>query len=156
MDTVGAPLPVLMGDCIVSADPNVSLVTLLGSCVAACICDPHAKVGGMTHFLVPGVEAFERATRPECRGSVLMERLLHSVLSHGAVRERLEARVFGGASVIGNALRIGSRNVQCATEFLSARGIALSESDVGGRCARRLTFWPACGRIEVRRLYAGY
>jgi len=156
MATVGGPHPVLMGDCIVSADPHVSLVTLLGSCVAACIWDPHAKVGGMNHFLVPGAKAFEGTTRPECRGSVLMERLLHSVLSHGAAQARLEARIFGGASVIGNALRIGSRNIECATDFLAAREIALCQSDVGGRCARRLLFWPASGRIEVRRLYAGY
>lgn len=156
MATVGGPVAVLMGDCVVSADPGVSLMTLLGSCVAACIWDPHAKVGGMNHFLVPGAEAHEATTRPECRGSVLMERLLHSVLARGAAEGRLEARLFGGASVIGNASRIGSRNIQCAADFLAERGIALRESDVGGRSARRLTFWPASGRIQVRRLYAGY
>ena len=134
----------------------MSLATLLGSCVAACMWDPHAKVGGMNHFLVPGVEGQEDTMRPECRGSVLMERLLHSVLSHGAAQARLEVRIFGGASVIGNAMRIGSRNIECATDFLAAREIALCQSDVGGRCARRLLFWPASGRIEVRRLYAGY
>lgn len=41
------------GEHLVTSDPNVVLSTVLGSCVAMCLRDPVAGVGGMNHFLLP-------------------------------------------------------------------------------------------------------
>ena len=41
------------GEHYVTSDPAIMLTTILGSCVAMCLRDPLAGVGGMNHFLLP-------------------------------------------------------------------------------------------------------
>ena len=92
---------IVQGEYKVSDDPSVVVSTLLGSCVAACIRDPIAGVGGMNHFLLPGED-----TRPahaqdaERYGDYLMELLVNGLMKKGAQRERLEAKLFGGARMM--------------------------------------------------------
>jgi chemotaxis protein CheD len=45
---------VMQGDYAASNQEGEILQTLLGSCVATCIHDPVARVGGLNHFLLPG------------------------------------------------------------------------------------------------------
>ena len=44
---------VFPGEFHVTARPDETLVTILGSCVAACIRDPVTGLGGMNHFMLP-------------------------------------------------------------------------------------------------------
>ena len=81
-----------------SADPSVVMSTVLGSCVATCLFDPVAKVGGMNHFLLPDTDS----DRPgELRfGLNLMETLINDLLKKNARKKDLVAKIFGGANVI--------------------------------------------------------
>ena len=45
---------IIQGECHVSGSAEIVISTLLGSCIAACMHDPLARVGGMNHFLLPG------------------------------------------------------------------------------------------------------
>ncbi len=45
---------IVQGEYHTTNDPEVVLTTILGSCVAACLHDPVARLGGMNHFLLPG------------------------------------------------------------------------------------------------------
>ncbi|WP_366515614.1 chemoreceptor glutamine deamidase CheD [Solimonas marina] len=144
---------VLPGDYAVAADARM-LVTLLGSCVAACVHDPLARVGGMNHFLLPGVDG---ASGESARyGSYAMEVLINELLKRGAARQRLQAKVFGGAAVlpsmkVGN---VGERNAQFVLDYLAAERINVLGSDLGDIVPRRVHFFPATGRALVKRLPA--
>ncbi|MEC8196132.1 MAG: hypothetical protein VX228_07415, partial [Pseudomonadota bacterium] len=48
--------PLLQGDVEVSQNQDIVMTTILGSCVAACMWDETAGIGGMNHFLLPGTE----------------------------------------------------------------------------------------------------
>ena len=87
---------IIQGEYKVVSDPDVVLTTILGSCVAACLRDPVSGVGGMNHFLLPGTGSVTGgdATR---YGVHLMELLINGLLKQGARRDRLEAKIFGGA-----------------------------------------------------------
>ncbi len=133
-----------------SAEP-CSLVTVLGSCVAVCLCDREAGVGGMNHFLLPHPTLREQSPR---FGAFAMPHLLDEVLRLGARRERLEAKVFGGACVI-EALKgrnLGAENVELALTALEAAGVPVLERDVGGHNGRKLVFHSDVGAAWVRRL----
>ncbi len=135
-----------LGDTYVTADPEEVLTTILGSCIAACIRDSSAGVGGMNHFLLPDGNSGDRAAR--CYGINAMELLINEILKHGGDRRRLEAKLFGGANVVAALTDVGSRNIAFARQFLNDEGITIVGGDVGGDLARRIQFAPASGRAR--------
>jgi len=139
-------ISLVQGEYKVSADPNVVFSTLLGSCVGACIRDPIAGVGGMNHFLLPGSDAAIGSPESERAGVHLMELLVNGLMRHGAHRDRLEAKIFGGARMMRGLSDIGKKNADFAKRFLSYEGIRIVGSDLGGERGRRLHFWPVSGR----------
>ncbi len=139
---------VVQGDHRVSADPETALITVLGSCVAACLYDPLRGVGGMNHFLLADGDG-EEAMR---YGAYAMEVLINDLLKMGASRERLQAKLFGGARIMDRLNDIGAENVIFARRFLSTEGIPLVGESLGGRRARRVEFWPVGGRARQREV----
>jgi chemotaxis protein CheD len=135
---------VIQGDHKVSDNQGVIITTVLGSCVAACLHDPERRIGGMNHFLLPdspGVRDIRHA-------SAAMEQLINSLLKAGACRERLIAKLFGGARMMQGLPDIGRRNGEAALQFLRGEGIGVAAQSLGGNRARRVRFWPTSGRAQ--------
>lgn len=139
---------IVQGEYYVTDDPDVFITTLLGSCVAACIRDPVARVGGMNHFLLPGYEGRARNSEAERYGVHLMELLVNGLLQRGGRRDRLQAKLFGGARTIEGLSDIGARNAAFAERFLQNEEIAIVGGSLRGDCGRRLQFWPVSGRVR--------
>ncbi|MGM0586589.1 MAG: chemoreceptor glutamine deamidase CheD, partial [Pseudomonadota bacterium] len=138
----------------VTEDPEVAVTTLLGSCVAACLRDAGTGIGGLNHFLLPGEGRTQGGSRSARYGVHAMEVLINDILRRGGAKERLEAKVFGGANVIDTASAdtVGARNAQFVKDYLRLEGIRLAASDTGGERARRVYFFPGTGRVSVLRL----
>jgi chemotaxis protein CheD len=143
------------GDCYISREPNEMLVTILGSCVAACIRDTVLGVGGMNHFLLPGVESsggggvLDGSTR---YGVNAMEQLINGILKQGGRKERMEVKIFGGGNVIKNNTKIGSRNAEFVRNFLYKEGLSIAAEDLEGNLPRRLHYYPTTGKVMLRHL----
>jgi chemotaxis protein CheD len=148
---------VFLGHHAISADPAEVLVTTLGSCVSACLWDPVAGIGGMNHFLLPDVPTSETCSHDASAryGSVAMERLINALLMAGGRRERLHAKVFGGARVIESSMDIGEQNGLFALDYLRREGIRVTGQDLGGPCPRRVLWFPTEGRALRRLLTSG-
>lgn len=146
---------VVQGEYQVSDDPDVVLTTLLGSCVAACMRDPFARVGGMNHFLLPGDSDTSRARDAQRYGVHLMELLVNSLMQRGARRERLEAKLFGGGMMLRQLTDIGRLNADFAAQFLRHEGIKHVGGSLGGKHGRRIQFWPVSGRARQVALAEG-
>ncbi len=145
---------VVQGEFHVTGDPGVVLTTILGSCVAACLRDPLARVGGMNHFLLPG--RGEEAGGDSVRYGVhAMELLVNGLLREGARRERLEAKLFGGARMLEGLTDIGTQNAEFAKYFLQRERIALTGGSLQGDRGRRVQFWPASGRARQMTIEQG-
>ena len=146
---------VLPGDHLVSAEPDHALVTLLGSCVAACIRDPELRVGGLNHFLLPDDKSASESGSGSLRyGTHAMEVLINDILKRGGSKTRLEAKVFGGGNVIDTsaAETVGDRNARFVLDYLRREGIQVAAQDLGGSRARRVFYFPTSGRVSVLRL----
>ena len=141
---------IVQGEQHVDNSPDVMLTTLLGSCVAACLWDAEAHVGGMNHFLLPGgePEARESSGASMRYGVHAMELLVNGLLRKGAQRSRLQAKLFGGACMMQGLTDIGELNATFAEGFLRAENIPLVGGSLRGSHGRRIQFWPASGRVR--------
>ncbi len=137
---------VIQGDYAISEDSDEILTTVLGSCIAVCMYDAQRKIGGMNHFLLPSREGESGANVRY--GAYAMELLINGLLKKGAQKHRIEAKIFGGASMMGNLRDIGAANARFAHDFLKDEGIPCVAESVGGTSARRIRFWPTSGRVR--------
>lgn len=145
---------ILPGEYFVT-DQDVVLITLLGSCVAACVRDVERRIGGMNHFLLPEAQGQDpTGAAPARYGAYAMEVMINQLVKMGARRHRLEAKVFGGANVLRglNERNVGVRNGEFVVEFLRVEGIPLLARDLGGHQARKVAYFPATGEVRVKRL----
>jgi chemotaxis protein CheD len=129
-----------------------TLATVLGTCVAVCLYDEAARVAGMNHFVL--ARAPEGAAAPLRFGGPAMDALLARVCAEGAQPSRLVAKVFGGmvSGWSGTAASIGEQNAEVARAWLSAHGIPVVATDVGGPGARKLYLHAHDGLAWVRTL----
>ena len=137
---------VIQGSHAVSDDPEVVLMTILGSCVATCLWDERRGIGGMNHFLLPEGSSGDSEVR--LYGAHAMELLINDLMKRGAKKERLKGKLFGGASMIEGLSAVGARNATFAKKFLEREGIPCIAESLGGKRARRIRFWPVQGKAQ--------
>lgn len=143
---------VLPGEYFVTTT-NTLLVTVLGSCVSACIRDREKNIGGMNHFMLAGGE--DAANSASARyGTYAMEILVNHLMKLGARRERLEAKVFGGGRVMEKLTHsnVGDRNSKFVIDYLKTEGIALAGQDLLDIYPRKVYFFPATGKVLIKKL----
>ena len=145
---------IVQGENAIVAEPNVMVSTLLGSCVAACLYDPVARVGGMNHFLLGEPSADHRVSACDMQryGIHAMELLINGMMARGASRTRLRAHLYGGANIVSGLGGIGSSNAAFARRFMADEGIDVAHSDLGGSSARKVEFLPHEGRSRCTRV----
>ncbi|MCR9148603.1 MAG: chemotaxis protein CheD [Rhodobacteraceae bacterium] len=149
--TAGAeprPRHISQGEYASSDGSGRPISTILGSCVATCLHDPEAGVGGMNHFLLP--EANGSAAPAASFGINAMELLINDLIKKGADRRRLTAKVFGGARMIAGLSDVGAKNAAFVLDFLKREGIPCTAQSLGGTQARRIQFWPDDGRARQK------
>lgn len=135
---------------------DMGIVTVLGSCVAACVRDPVLGIGGMNHFMLPheGEDRPAPLSSSARYGSYAMEVLINSLIKLGASRSRLEAKLFGGGNVLKGftATNVGERNAVFAVEYMRTEGVRVVAQDLRDDCPRKVYFFPATGRVLVKKL----
>lgn len=132
------------------------IVTVLGSCVAACIRDRVSGIGGMNHFMLPDSngDASSPTSASMRYGGYAMEMLINQLLKAGARRENLEAKVFGGGNVLRGftAINVGERNADFVRNFLRTEKIRIVAEDLNDVHPRKVYFFPATGKVLVKKL----
>lgn len=149
---------ILPGEFYVSTHGEM-VVTVLGSCIAACIRDRVRGIGGMNHFMLPEQNEYSSdvwggnpGTAASRYGNWAMEFLINEILKRGGRRENLEAKLFGGGQMIASMTDIGQRNILFAYNYLANEGIKVIASDVGDIYARKVLYFPDTGAVKVRRI----
>ena len=134
------------------------IVTVLGSCVSACIRDKQLGIGGMNHFMLPmeGEHSTDnwggKASHASRYGNWAMEYLINAILKLGGTRRNLEVKVFGGGNVMRNMSDIGERNVEFVMRYLYEENLDVAAQDVGTIYPRKVLYFPDTGAVKVRKL----
>jgi chemotaxis protein CheD len=141
---------VLPGEYFVT-DQDILIMTVLGSCIAACIWDTKAGVGGMNHFMLPEGDSSDTSGR---YGSYAMELLINEMIKLGARKESMQAKVFGGGQVMAGftTMNVGERNTQFVLDYLHTERITLVSKDVLDIYPRKVVFFPTTGKAMVKKL----
>ena len=143
---------VLPGEFFVDNE-DILILTTLGSCIAACIWDREKRIGGMNHFLLPDADGGSGGACGRY-GSFAMDLLIGELVKRGATRATMEAKVFGGGSVISgmNSINVGERNTSFVLDYLRTERITVVSKDVLDIYPRKVCFLPASGKAMVKRL----
>lgn len=134
---------------------NMLIVTVLGSCVSACVRDRVLGIGGMNHFMLPSEDSSTDICSPSARyGDYAMEILINELMKMGAQRGNLEAKIFGGGRVLKGLTQsnIGERNVDFVHHYLDNEGIPITARDLLDVFPRKVYFFPRTGRVLVKKL----
>jgi chemotaxis protein CheD len=157
-EAASATRRVLPGEYAVTGKDE-TLVTVLGSCISACIRDPVARVGGMNHFMLPEnkIGGSDRWMDPQVGlatryGSYAMEKLINDLLKTGARRERFEIKLFGGGRILASQTEVGKRNIEFVRDYLQREGYKIAAEDLGGNTPRMLAYMALSGKARVKHL----
>lgn len=144
---------VLPGEYFVTS-ADMLMVTVLGSCVSACIRDREKRIGGMNHFMLADSADSGAVSSSARYGTYAMEILINHLLKLGARKSSLEAKVFGGGRVVESLVssQVGERNAWFVRNFLRTEGIAVAAADLLDVYPRKVYFFPESGRVLVRKL----
>ncbi|MDI1308146.1 MAG: chemoreceptor glutamine deamidase CheD [Methylotenera sp.] len=138
-------------------DQDMVIVTVLGSCVSACIRDSVTGIGGMNHFMLPDSAAADKdspVSESMRYGTYAMEVLINQLLRNGARRENLEAKIFGGGNVLKSftTMNVGDRNAIFVRKFLKEERIRVISEDLLDIYPRKVYYFPKTGRVLVKKL----
>lgn len=145
------------GEYFVSKE-EIIISTVLGSCVAVAFHDPVNKIGGLNHFMLPGNVNKDNFYMTESGkyGMFAMELLVNDLIKKGAQRRNLIAKVFGGGSVLRTTEsytgKIPKDNIEFAFKYLETEKFRIETSDVGGRHARKILYFPFTNKILLKRI----
>lgn len=133
------------------------IYTTLGSCISACIRDRVSGIGGMNHFLLPAStgdgEWKDAGLSSSTRyGNFAMEHLINDIMKNGGVRQNLEVKLFGGGRMFAQMTDVGMRNIAFAREYIKTEGLKVTSEDVGDVFPRMVVYFPATGKVRVKRL----
>jgi chemotaxis protein CheD len=138
-------------------DKDMLIVTVLGSCVSACIRDSVTGIGGMNHFMLPDSATADKdspVSESMRYGTYAMEVLINQLLRNGARRENLEAKIFGGGNVLKSftTMNVGDRNAIFVRKFLKDERIRITSEDLLDIYPRKVYYFPKTGRVLVKKL----
>ncbi len=116
-------------------DKDMMIVTVLGSCVSACVRDVVSGIGGMNHFMLPDSAKADKdspVSESMRYGTYAMEVLINQLIKNGARRENLEAKIFGGGNVLRSftTMNVGDRNAAFVRNYLKEEGIRVTGEDL--------------------------
>ena len=141
------------GESYASREPVV-IKTLLGSCVAVCLYDPIAKLGGMNHILLPGKPDLKKFDNSAKYGINSMDVLITQIMKLGGNRKRVVAKAFGGAHVLAEISPengVGKKIADFVVAYLKNEKIRLVKSDLNGMDTRIIFFHTDTGDVYLRR-----
>ena len=134
-------------------DEDILIMTTLGSCIAACLWDRNAHVGGMNHFMLP--DGAGNGLDSGRYGSYAMELLINELMKRGATRSTLEAKVFGGGAVMESlaSSNVGVRNAEFVLKFLNTEKVPVVAKDLLDSYPRKVYYFPSTGKVLVKKLH---
>jgi chemotaxis protein CheD len=144
----------------VARSPNRIVTLGLGSCVGICVYDPHTKIGGLLHIMLPDSTQFGEVKKPGKFADTGIPALVEEVTLQGGRPSRLFAKLAGGAQMFSGSdastLNIGARNVAATREVLDRLGIRIAAEDVGGSQGRTIFFDLNTGQVIIRTMGSNY
>ena len=132
----------------ISDGSNIEISTVLGSCVAVCLYDPISHIIGMNHYLLPFWNG--RGLKSLKYGNINNKRLIESMLDKSQGRAKIQAKIFGGASINLQGIDIGKNNIMVARSVLKEYNVKIIGEDTGGFVGRKIIMSSTNGAVYLK------
>lgn len=144
-----------MADLNICKSPDGITTLGLGSCVGVAVRDPVTKIGGLLHAMLPDSTVVKNNTCVEKFVDSGLEELVKRLVKAGANKNRLEAKLAGGAQMFAfqknsDLVKVGDRNAEAARKKLRAMHIKLLAEDTGLNYGRTVIYYPETGIYVIR------
>lgn len=152
---MGEMIKVGMADLKLCKSPDGVTTLGLGSCVGIAIRDPLTKIGGLAHIMLPDSTQIRNNSNVAKFADTGIEELVRQMISEGAVRSRLVAKIAGGAQMFAfqnnsELVRVGDRNVEATLQKLKEMRIPVLSQDTGLNYGRTVEFYPENGDFIIK------
>jgi chemotaxis protein CheD len=149
-----------IGDFGVTKSPTILETVSLGSCVGIALYDPFVRVGGLAHIMLPDSTQSKNVTSPGKYADTAITLMIADMLSKGAMKERMVAKIAGGACMfallnLDPLITIGDRNIKAVKEHLAKLTIPIVAEDTGKNHGRTVHLFTENGRMTVRSVKFG-
>jgi chemotaxis protein CheD len=153
-EKTGLPMYVIYPGEHYATGENCLLNTVTGSCIVVCLFDKRLRIGGIGHFIVPGMIGTEGIISSEIAefGIVNLEYIMAEIVKLGGDRKQLSAKIFGAGYTSGVSAAVVRSNVAFLHEYFSVEKIPVEKEDLGGNMRREILFNPYSGDIYRRIL----
>ncbi|MGL4369471.1 MAG: chemotaxis protein CheD, partial [Spirochaetota bacterium] len=158
--SAGKHIHLLPGDYIVSGD-DITVSTVLGSCISVCFYSDSSPFFGMNHFMLPESQYPEKTKKEIMHsdaafyGINAMEVVINALIHKGVEKSKLKAKVFGGGNVISmrtDGKTVGEQNIEFTMKFLQMEKIPIVACSVGGNYARKIIYFQHSHEVHLRKL----
>lgn len=147
---------ILPGEFYVTSHDEL-IVTVLGSCISACVRDTVMNIGGMNHFMLPSNKSGDGSWGKDAStatryGTFAMEHLINEILKNGGSRKHLEVKLVGGGKILAQMTDVGLRNIAFIHSFVKTEGLKVVKEDLGDIFPRKVRYFPMSGKLQVKKL----
>ncbi|MCR4902126.1 MAG: chemotaxis protein CheD [Butyrivibrio sp.] len=144
-----------MADLNICVSPDGITTLGLGSCVGIAIRDPVTKIGGLAHIMLPDSKEIKNNSNIPKFADTGIEELVKQMIAKGASKQRMVAKIAGGAQMFAfqsanNSMRVGDRNVEASLKKLKELNIRVLAQDTGDSYGRTVIFYPETGDYVIR------
>ncbi|MDQ1276115.1 MAG: chemotaxis protein CheD [Euryarchaeota archaeon] len=145
-----------IGDCAIARSPVKIKTSGLGSCLGITLYDRQEKIGGLLHTMLPNIKDAKLKDNPAKFTDAGIEYLLDEIIKRGGSREKLEAKIVGGAGMFENShLNIGERNIKSARETMRKLGLSVIAEDTGKKYGRTVILDTFNGDLLIKTILKG-
>ncbi len=153
---MGEIIKVAMGDLKICSYPD-SLTTLgLGSCIGIALYDKSTRITGLAHIMLPDSTKITRNQNKAKFADSGIEEVLRLMVEKGANRNKIVAKIAGGADMFGfvndskSVFRVGASNIVAVKENLKKQNIPIVAEDVGENYGRTVTIRSEDGMLVIK------
>lgn len=149
-----------MADYKVAKTPDNLISYGLGSCIGIAFYDAVTKVGGLSHIMLPDSTQARSVDNPAKFADTALPLMLDDMLRMGAAKERIKAKIAGGAQMFTFAnttdvMRVGDRNAEAVRAVLKKMSIPLLADDTGGNYGRTVELKLDNGKYRIKTIDKG-
>ena len=149
-----------MADLKVGKEPDILTTLGLGSCVGIALYDCTTKIGGLAHIMLPDSTQIKNNENKAKFADTAIDVLLQEMLNVGARRNRLTAKIAGGAHMfefknMNDMMCIGARNIAAVLHGLEQKNIPVIAQDTGENYGRTIELDMQNGILRVKTIGHG-
>jgi chemotaxis protein CheD len=133
------------GDCYIG-NKDISICTVLGSCISVLFYHPDIKFTALCHCMLP--DSYKNDENNMKYISNVIPHIIEKIKQENIDINEFKICVYGGSSI--NNSKIGNENINYTINLLNKYNLSITHKEIGGNVGRTLTFNTKFGNLNIK------